>query len=222
MSDASITPFEEKITSGSQSKVSKKARLIACKRCRVRKKKCDHRSPICGECRRAGAECVALGSESTPRFAMVPVQYLESLETRVAELEAALRTAQPELAVDHLETAHDEQITYDEHESKDMIVEKPSRRLSAKHFETVPCQYDMISESGLVSSQNLIWLGDYYSCAYFANISSNWPHVYENTWRQWSSSWTESGPVTRQWQGYFVDMVCLYPIYHSCPKKVLY
>lgn len=49
---------------------------IACVRCRTRKKRCDRASPICGECRRAGASCVRFEARRHREAAVVPIEYV--------------------------------------------------------------------------------------------------------------------------------------------------
>ncbi|KAK2036819.1 hypothetical protein LZ31DRAFT_600974 [Colletotrichum somersetense] len=56
------------------------ARRVACVRCRRRKKRCDHVVPVCGECKRTGAECVQLGRRSSGAFTTVPTAYIRQLE----------------------------------------------------------------------------------------------------------------------------------------------
>ena len=67
----------------------KPPRSIACTRCRTRKKKCDHAIPICGECRRSGAQCVQYGSQRSGKYTTIPVSYLYQLESRLSQLEGS-------------------------------------------------------------------------------------------------------------------------------------
>lgn len=60
-------------------------RILACRRCRNRKQKCDESRP-CSNCARSGDEC--LPTEPAPRPAHVETEYVRALEERVAELEA--------------------------------------------------------------------------------------------------------------------------------------
>lgn len=71
--------------------IAKPPRELACSRCRRRKKRCNKARPVCGECQKAGAECLLVGTQKAGKFATVPIEYLESLEARVAELEGALQ-----------------------------------------------------------------------------------------------------------------------------------
>lgn len=57
---------------------------IACIRCRHRKKKCDHSLPKCGECKRAGSECVRFQERKARDAASVPWEYVKGLEMRLA------------------------------------------------------------------------------------------------------------------------------------------
>ncbi|KAJ5819322.1 hypothetical protein N7474_004913 [Penicillium riverlandense] len=70
------------------SRPSKNARNIACARCFRLKRKCDHVKPVCGECRRKGAECLPAKSRLTGESVTIPLEYLKQLEERVAELDA--------------------------------------------------------------------------------------------------------------------------------------
>ncbi|CAL5866801.1 uncharacterized protein PFLUO_LOCUS1011 [Penicillium psychrofluorescens] len=70
------------------SRPSKNARDIACARCFRLKRKCDHVKPICGECRRKGAECLPAKARRTGETVTIPLEYLKQLEEKVAELDS--------------------------------------------------------------------------------------------------------------------------------------
>ncbi|TDZ17643.1 TY1 enhancer activator [Colletotrichum orbiculare MAFF 240422] len=63
---------------------------IACIRCRHRKKKCDHAFPKCGECKRAGSECVRFQERKPRDAASVPWEYVKGLELRLSQVEKSL------------------------------------------------------------------------------------------------------------------------------------
>ncbi|KAF4886545.1 Positive regulator of purine utilization [Colletotrichum fructicola] len=75
-------------------------REIACCRCRRRKKKCDKRRPLCGECARSGAECVPLAPKKSA-MTTLPAGYVHLLEEHIATLETRLRQSNPSIAGDH-------------------------------------------------------------------------------------------------------------------------
>ncbi|KAF5520219.1 Transcriptional activator protein acu-15 [Colletotrichum aenigma] len=75
-------------------------REIACCRCRRRKKKCDKRRPLCGECARSGAECVPLAPKKSA-MTTLPAGYIHLLEEHIATLETRLRQSNPSIAGDH-------------------------------------------------------------------------------------------------------------------------
>ncbi|KAF4810050.1 Positive regulator of purine utilization [Colletotrichum siamense] len=75
-------------------------REIACCRCRRRKKKCDKRRPLCGECARSGAECVPLAPKKSA-MTTLPAGYVHLLEEHIATLETRLRQSNPSIARDH-------------------------------------------------------------------------------------------------------------------------
>lgn len=72
----------------------KRQRVLACRRCRHRKQRCEDERP-CNNCRKSGEECVPI--EPAPR-APVDVAYVRALEERVAMLEAL----DPAQADDHM------------------------------------------------------------------------------------------------------------------------
>ncbi|KAH6962155.1 hypothetical protein BKA56DRAFT_598405 [Ilyonectria sp. MPI-CAGE-AT-0026] len=76
-------------------------RDIACCRCRRRKKKCDKRRPVCGECSRAGADCVPLIPKKSAASKHPSAGYVHLLEEHVATLETRLRQSNPSIAEDH-------------------------------------------------------------------------------------------------------------------------
>ncbi|KAI0473451.1 hypothetical protein GGR56DRAFT_531998 [Xylariaceae sp. FL0804] len=97
-------------------------RQIACRRCRLRKKKCDKRRPVCGECSKSGTDCQVLlpkkqnhGRDANARrahqFRMQPPiadrrsSYIYALEEHVASLESRLRRSHPGIAIDHMSPA---------------------------------------------------------------------------------------------------------------------
>ncbi|KAK0383335.1 hypothetical protein NLU13_9248 [Sarocladium strictum] len=73
---------------------NKRQRVLACKRCRARKQRCDSARP-CSNCQRSGDECVP--TEPAPR-PHVESEYVRALEERIAELEAH----DPRQSLDHL------------------------------------------------------------------------------------------------------------------------
>ncbi|KAF2804998.1 uncharacterized protein BDZ99DRAFT_544078 [Mytilinidion resinicola] len=77
------------------SRPAKRARTLACKRCRHRKQKCDESRP-CRNCRKSGEECVA--TEPAPR-GHAEGEYIRALEERIAELEAL----DPQQSLDHIQ-----------------------------------------------------------------------------------------------------------------------
>lgn len=64
---------------------SQAKRILACRRCRSRKQKCDETRP-CSNCVKSGDDCIA--TEPAPRPAHVETEYVRALEERIAELEA--------------------------------------------------------------------------------------------------------------------------------------
>lgn len=85
-SDESDEPPHKKQKQGQdQAQQGQKQRVLACRRCRSRKQKCDETRP-CSNCAKSGDECVA--TEPAPRPAHVEAEYVRALEERIAELEA--------------------------------------------------------------------------------------------------------------------------------------
>ncbi|KAF2994107.1 hypothetical protein E8E14_002910 [Neopestalotiopsis sp. 37M] len=72
----------------------KKQRILACRRCRHRKQKCDDPRP-CTNCQKSGDECIP--TEAAPR-SHVESQYVKALEERIAELESL----DPQQSQDHM------------------------------------------------------------------------------------------------------------------------
>src|SRR5271154_1130283 len=66
-SESEFGVLADMLTASSGSNPAELVRLIACARCRRRKKKCHHAKPICGECKLAGAHCVAVGRRAPER-----------------------------------------------------------------------------------------------------------------------------------------------------------
>ncbi|PLB48286.1 hypothetical protein P170DRAFT_497581 [Aspergillus steynii IBT 23096] len=62
-------------------------RSLACARCFRLKRRCDHAKPTCGECKRRGTECLPVKSSKDGENITVSLNYLKSLEARIAELE---------------------------------------------------------------------------------------------------------------------------------------
>lgn len=81
-------PLTHRTSNTRMSRASKNARNIACARCFRLKRKCDHVKPVCGECRRKGAECLPAKSRLTGESVTVPLEYLKQLEEKVAELDS--------------------------------------------------------------------------------------------------------------------------------------
>ncbi|KAI0129702.1 hypothetical protein BJ170DRAFT_284912 [Xylariales sp. AK1849] len=78
----------------------KRQRVLACRRCRHRKQKCDELRP-CTNCQKSGDECTP--TEPAPR-PHVESQYVKALEERIAELE----TLDPQQSLDHMRMSHPE------------------------------------------------------------------------------------------------------------------
>ncbi|CVK96551.1 uncharacterized protein FMAN_10902 [Fusarium mangiferae] len=76
----------------------KRQRVLACRRCRSRKQKCEDNRP-CTNCLRSGDQCMA--TEPASRT-LVESHYVRALEERVAELEKQ----NPEHNIDHLASDH--------------------------------------------------------------------------------------------------------------------
>ncbi|KAK6063395.1 fungal specific transcription factor domain-containing protein [Seiridium cupressi] len=72
----------------------KRQRVLACRRCRHRKQKCDDLRP-CTNCQKSGDECIP--TEPAPR-SHVESQYVKALEERIAELESL----DPQQSLDHM------------------------------------------------------------------------------------------------------------------------
>ncbi|KAL2670265.1 hypothetical protein Neosp_014732 [[Neocosmospora] mangrovei] len=70
-------------------------REIACRRCRQRKKKCDKRRPVCGECSRSGADCIPLAPKKSTTSTFPP-GYVRQLENYIASLELQLGQSDPD------------------------------------------------------------------------------------------------------------------------------
>lgn len=83
-----ISPLTHLTSNTRMSRPSKNARDIACARCFRLKRKCDHVKPICGECRRKGAECLPAKARRTGETVTIPLEYLKQLEEKVAELDS--------------------------------------------------------------------------------------------------------------------------------------
>ncbi|KAH6655687.1 fungal-specific transcription factor domain-containing protein [Truncatella angustata] len=66
-------------------------RIPACRRCRVRKVKCDNKLPVCSTCEKAGVECDQASSDKL---------LVRQLETRVKDLEALISIHAPQLSLD--------------------------------------------------------------------------------------------------------------------------
>ncbi|ETS76568.1 hypothetical protein PFICI_11955 [Pestalotiopsis fici W106-1] len=76
--------------------------LVACRRCKQRKTKCDGLEPSCSSCLRTGSECRYVGSVG-PTAAETKI-YVKTLEHRVAELESILSAnGNIDVAGDHWE-----------------------------------------------------------------------------------------------------------------------
>ncbi|KAF2724608.1 hypothetical protein K431DRAFT_291693 [Polychaeton citri CBS 116435] len=83
---------------------SKRARvgertMLACINCKHRKLKCDGGSPTCQNCAKNDRECLV---EDPATGLARPRNYMQTLETHVARLEALLRQVRPDVAFDHL------------------------------------------------------------------------------------------------------------------------
>ncbi|KAK7428192.1 hypothetical protein QQZ08_005258 [Neonectria magnoliae] len=72
----------------------KRQRILACRRCRHRKQKCEDKRP-CTNCHRSGEECVPTDPAPRPQ---VDSEYMRALEERIAELESM----DPGQSLDHL------------------------------------------------------------------------------------------------------------------------
>lgn len=75
---------DERRSSASDEPPHKKQRVLACRRCRSRKQKCQDLRP-CANCVKSGDECLA--TEPAPR-PHVETEYVKALEGRIAELES--------------------------------------------------------------------------------------------------------------------------------------
>ncbi|KAF4961855.1 hypothetical protein FSARC_10041 [Fusarium sarcochroum] len=72
----------------------KRQRILACRRCRGRKQRCEDRRP-CTNCLKSGDQCVPIEPAPRPH---VEIEYVRALEERVAELEKQ----NPRHSMDHL------------------------------------------------------------------------------------------------------------------------
>ncbi|KAK2063698.1 fungal-specific transcription factor domain-containing protein [Colletotrichum caudatum] len=78
----------EHSTPGSSNATTRKRKRIpiACSSCRVRKSRCDGARPQCSTCAEQGIDCV-YAANSGASNALVPKQYLEQVENRLADVE---------------------------------------------------------------------------------------------------------------------------------------
>ncbi|KAK2039181.1 fungal-specific transcription factor domain-containing protein [Colletotrichum somersetense] len=78
----------EHSTPGSSNTTTRKRKRIpiACSSCRVRKSRCDGARPQCSTCAEQGIDCV-YAANSGASNALVPKQYLEQVENRLADVE---------------------------------------------------------------------------------------------------------------------------------------
>merc|ERR1712093_35179 len=88
---AGNTPDAESVDR-SQSRKGTRIRF-ACLRCQKRKIKCDGASPVCSQCRKAGAACID-GMKLNDKYSKA---YVTSLQDRIRWLEATLATHCPEI-----------------------------------------------------------------------------------------------------------------------------
>ncbi|KAK2035312.1 fungal-specific transcription factor domain-containing protein [Colletotrichum zoysiae] len=78
----------EHSTPGSSNTTTRKRKRIpiACSSCRVRKSRCDGARPQCSTCAEQGIDCI-YAANSGASNALVPKQYLEQVENRLADVE---------------------------------------------------------------------------------------------------------------------------------------
>ncbi|KAH6697634.1 hypothetical protein F5X68DRAFT_257763 [Plectosphaerella plurivora] len=76
--------------------LSRPRRAKACQRCRTRKQRCEG-PPNCRNCVSANEECLSAERE---RMALYSVQYIESLEARVSDLQHGATLATPGMSLD--------------------------------------------------------------------------------------------------------------------------
>ena len=86
--------MEDDRSSASDGPPSKKQRVLACRRCRSRKQRCEGTRP-CSNCTKSGEECQPTAPAPRPH---VEVEYVRVLEERIAELESL----DPQQSLDHI------------------------------------------------------------------------------------------------------------------------
>ncbi|KAH9208009.1 hypothetical protein DL95DRAFT_428864 [Leptodontidium sp. 2 PMI_412] len=121
--------------------MSRPRKSKACQRCRARKQRCEG-PPACKNCASANEECIP--SEREP-MALYPIQYIESLEARISDIQHEATLVAPGMSLDQPEDG-------------------PSRRLAdpqiTNDFPNLPStsdQLDMTFMSPLDTSNNMIY-----------------------------------------------------------------
>ena len=85
---------EDGASSDNENRPTKRQRVLACRRCRSRKQKCEDKRP-CTNCEKSHAECIP--TEPDPRQ-HVETEYVRALEERIAQLESL----DPQQSLDHI------------------------------------------------------------------------------------------------------------------------
>ncbi|KAJ5627637.1 hypothetical protein N7490_009865 [Penicillium lividum] len=203
-----------------------KQREIACARCFRLKRKCDHSKPVCGECRRKGAECLPARSRRSGDSITVPLAYLKDLERAVAELEGRSRAEVRDVGV-QTDSIPDDDLcmsweTRDKSELPDdntlvLFATSPSqdrisRPISQLSFtdnfslneETLDfLRFDKSSVYPSIGDDSP-WLTELYTNIFFSISHREWPFLNETTWRAWERDHLDG---REEWRTFFLRMV---------------
>ncbi|KAH9234458.1 hypothetical protein K456DRAFT_1835383 [Colletotrichum gloeosporioides 23] len=175
---------------------------IACIRCRHRKKKCDHALPKCGECKRAGSECVRFQERKPRDAASVPWEYVKGLEMGLAQVERSLANCMVLIRkqgnpLPSLAASRDGVIA---------MIQTPSATHDNTFLPNPPSDDDI----GLLRRADL--------ACYFQLVHPNWSFLDENVLVEWFQACVEQKVPSNNYQSYFVQMVCAIGALYSSPS----
>ncbi|KAH9897318.1 fungal-specific transcription factor domain-containing protein [Xylariomycetidae sp. FL2044] len=211
---------------------TKRPRLLACRRCRARKQRCDESRP-CSNCRKATHECEP--TDPAPRH-HENSDYVRALEERVAELE----TRDPRHNLDHLlrrsreaseHPAHAPPVTpigqqttpaTDDHEALDHLilglVTSPSSHRDG-HAGSASGHSPLVLQAASVTNRDtprslIVGLPrdveEVLLNAYRDRAQVQWPFFHWDTVLSWHSelkTCTEAELANKAWLGFFVNMI---------------
>ncbi|KAF6794663.1 binuclear zinc transcription factor [Colletotrichum sojae] len=163
---------------------------IACIRCRHRKKKCDHAFPKCGECKRAGSECVRFQERKPRDAASVPWEYVKGLELRLAQVEKNLVNCMALIRKQGNPSPASVA-------SREGSMFRTPINLHENQFLPRPPSDDDI---GLLRKAD-------FAC-YFQFVHPNWCFLDEGVLREWFQLCVEQRAAPNSFQLFFVQMVC--------------